>query len=249
MSSGYPNQLHYPGVAFPALQPPAPLPDKPGRPWPLGKVNRWMTIGTVVATLLAIALAVLASQIVSKPPATTGMTLAYQSDLTRNDSGQLHWDDTSDCQFTSSGYLVTDTGSNSPIPCTLQGSSYADLTLKVRIVGVSGIALIGFFGDDMLEIFGSGRFYFYHPSDDPAVSQAARASTGFGSAALHPSTLGVSDGVNDIVIHVQGTIYSFYANGQLLETETVPLTEAPGSISLGAVNGQAMFSDMVIYRN
>jgi hypothetical protein len=121
------------------------------------------------------------------------------------------------------------------------------MTLNVHIQYVDGIALIGFFGDDWLEIFGTGHFYFYHPSTTSTVSQLAQADSGFGSTALHPNTIGVSARGNDIVIQVVGTTYSFYANGQLLTSATMPLAEGSGAIALGAIHGQALFSDISIY--
>ncbi len=247
MSSDYPNQPPYPGVAFPPIQPPEPLPDKPGRPWPLGAVNRWLTIGAAVITVLAVLLAVLASQTVSKPPSTAGMKLVYQSDLTQNSSGQLHWDENDNCQFSSSGYVVTAPDSNNSTECVLQGSGYQDFILKVSVVNVTGVALIGFYGDDWLEIFDSGRFFFSHPQDSQSTTPTSQASAGIGSAALHPSALGISERSNDIIIQVQGLTYSFYANGQLLTTYTTPDSEAPEPIALGVANGQALFGNMAIY--
>lgn len=248
MSSGYPNQPPYPGVAFPALQPPAALPDQPRKPWPLRTVNRWMTIGAVAITLLALVLAVVASQVVSKPPSTAGMKLVYQSSLTQNSSGSFQWDESGDCQFTDSGYVTSAPGANQPAWCRLQNSAYQDFTLKVRVVYASGVALIGFWGDNWLEIFGTGRYYFYNSQTPLTAAQQSQASLGFGSAALHPSDLGVSDRANDIIIQVQGTTYTFYGNGQLLTTYTASALESPDLISLGAAGGdQAEFSDMSIY--
>ncbi|HLW01211.1 MAG TPA: hypothetical protein VKT82_21325 [Ktedonobacterales bacterium] len=247
MSSGYPNQPPYPGAVFPAPQPPTPQPDKPGRPWPLGAVNRWMIIGALVITLVAVAQAILASQIVSKPPATDGMTLAYQSSLTQNDGGTMRWAEGADCQFTSSGYVATAPNANQAISCPLGGSSYQNFTLRVTVVYASEVAIIGFLGDDRLAITGTGRFSLYRlDSSTQATSLYPQASTA-GSAALHPTDLGVSDRVNDITIQVVGTTYSFYANGQLLTTYTASAQEVPGSISLGASSGQAEFSDIAIY--
>jgi hypothetical protein len=253
MSSGYPNQPPYPGVAFPALQPAAPLPERPGKPWPLRAVNRWMTIGAVVITLLAVLLAVLAPRVASDEPSTAGMKLAYQSSLTRNDSGQMSWDEAGGCQFTSSGYVVTAPDANHVIDCTLRGSSFQNFTLHVHIVYASEVAFIGFLAGDRLAIYGSGRFAFHQI--DPQTNQInylyPQTRGSVGTAALHNTDLGVSERGNDITIQVQGLVYSFYANGQLLTTynalnSTENTLDNAGPISLGA-SGQAEFSDIAIY--
>lgn len=250
MSTGYDGQMPYLGVAFPPLQPAAPAPEKPGRPWPLRAVNRWMTIGAIAITLLAALLAALAPRLVSGPPSTAGMTLAYQSSLTQNDSsGQMQWDENDNCQFTSTGYVTTAPDANEAIRCSLGGSSYQDFTLRVHVIYASEVATIGFLSGDFLAISGSGRFVLYR--FDPQANQITylypRTNIGVGSAALHPTSLGVSERGNDITIQVRGLAYSFYANGQLLATYTASALEDPGPISLGASNGQAEFSDIAIY--
>ncbi len=246
MNSGYYNQPPYPGVAFPALQPGAPAPEKPARPWPLPAVNRFLTIAAVAITLLAVVLAALAPKLVSGPPSTAGMTLAYQSSLTQNDSGQLHWDENGGCQFSTSGLLVTMLNANDPNYCQLQGSDFQDFTLEVHVGAISGVAAIGFHSGDLLEIFGSGRFFFL--PQEPTPIQFSQAQQGIGSAALHNTELGVSERANDITIQVQGQTYSFYANGQLLATYTVTTQENSGPIFFGAFPGdQAEFSNIAIY--
>ena len=251
MNRGYDGQLSYPGVAFPPLQPAPPAPEKPGRPWPLGAVNRWMTIGAIAITLLAVLLAALAPRLVSGPPSTAGMTLAYQSSLTQNDSsGQMQWDENDNCQFTINGYVVSAPDPNFAVHCLLKGSSFQDFTLHVRVVQASEIALIGFLSSDRLAIFGSGRFLLYHIAPDTGQQTFLLPRTGIsaGSAALHNTDLGVSTRANDITIQVRGLAYSFYANGQLLATYSADALENPGPISLGAAGGQqAEFSDIAIY--
>lgn len=249
MSRGYGGQTSYPGVAFPPLQPAPPAPEKPGRPWPLRAVNRWMTIGAIAITLLAVLLAVLAPRLAGGPPSTAGMILLYQSSLTQNDSGQMQWDENSNCQFTSSGYVTTAPDANEAIRCSLGGSSYQDFTLRVHVMYASEVAIIGFLSGDRLAILGSGRFIFYRI--DPQTNQITylypRTNIGAGSVALHPTSLGVSERGNDITIQVRGLAYAFYANGQLLATSTASALEDPGPISLGASNGQAEFRDIAIY--
>ncbi|HEY7349667.1 MAG TPA: hypothetical protein VH599_15230 [Ktedonobacterales bacterium] len=249
MSSGYYPQPPYPGAPF-APPPPAEPPQKPHKPWPLRAINRWMTIGATAITLVAVLLAVLASRVVSGPPSTAGMTLAYQSKMTQNTTGQLRWDENSDCQFTSDGYVVASPDLARSAHCQLQGSSYQDFTLRVRVVYAEENAVIGFLGNDRLAIVGSGRFLFYRndPEIGPATYLVPRTGVSEGSAALHPSSLGVSERANDITIQVKEMTYSFYANGQLLATYTSPLLENPGPIFLGASPGQqAVFSDIAIY--
>ena len=250
MSGGYNNQPPYPMAPLPPAVPVAPEPSKPSRLWPLRAVNRWTGIGIIVFTLLAVLLGFLAPMAVSAPPSTAGMTPVYQSSLTQNDQGRLHWDENDNCQFTSTGYVVTAPDPKQTTHCTLQGSAYQDFTLRVRVVAADQIAVIGFLGDDRLAIFGSGRFLLYQ--NDPETGQPTflipRTGVGAGSAALHPTSLGVSGRVNEITIQVQALTYSFYANGQWLATYISPALENPGSISLGADGGQqAEFSDIVIY--
>src|SRR5690349_15827102 len=120
MNSGYYNQAPYPGVSFPALQPPAPIPDRPARPWPLVRVNRWMTSLFIGITILGVVLAVLASRLVTSPPSTAGMLLIYQSNLTHNEiSGGLQWSEDFFCRFTSAGYQTTAPDDNHSILCKL----------------------------------------------------------------------------------------------------------------------------------
>jgi hypothetical protein len=166
--------------------------------------------------------------------------------LTQNDSGPLHWDENGDCQFTDSGYLVTAPDAHTSISCQLQGSDYQDFMLKVQVGAISGVAAIGFHSGDLLEIFGSGRFYFL--SQNPTSFQLAQAQQGIGSAALHNTDLGVSERMDDITIQVVGQTYAFYANGQLLASYTVPTQESGGGIELDAFPGdQAEFSNISIY--
>lgn len=245
MNSGYYNQPPYPGVAFPPLQPPLPAPDKPARPWPLKAVNRWMTSLVIGITLLGIALAVLAPRLVTSPPSTAGMTLAYQSSLTQNSSGQLTWEENDLCQFTSHGYVITAPDANSTIECQLKNSSYQNFTLRVQMLVTAGIATIGFLGSDRLYIDGTGRYLLNLPASNQEDSPLRRTS--IGSAALHNNTLGVTDRANDIVIQVVGQSYSIYANGQLLATYLSRVQESPGPILLGSVGGQAIFSNIAIY--
>jgi len=206
-----------------------------------------MTIGAIAITLLALLLAALAPRLVSGAPSTAGMTLAYESSLTHNERGQMQWDENEFCQFTSTGYLITAPGPPSAVQCELQGSSYQDFTLRIRVLGASEVATISFLANDQLEIFGSGRFFFYDPNSDLAASLLAQARVGLGSAALHNTDLGVSTRANDITIQVRGLAYSFYANGQLLASYTASALENPGAILLGANGGQAEFSDIAIY--
>ncbi len=253
MNSGYPYQPPYPGAAYQPSYPgaafPTPPPTKPGRPWPLRAVNRWMTIGAAAITLLAVLLAVLAPSVVSRPSSTAAMTLAYQSNLTQNSTGPLRWTENDTCQFTSSGYVVSAPDLELPTRCLLEGSSYQDFTLRVRVVEADQVAIIGFLSGDQLAIFGSGRFLVY--LNDPNTGQSTylpRAGVSAGSAALHPTSLGVSERANDITIQVKGLTYWFYANGQLLATYTAPALEDPGPISLDTQGGQqAEFSDIAIY--
>jgi hypothetical protein len=247
MNSGYYNQPPYPGVSFPALQPPAPMPDKPARPWPLARVNRWMTNLFIGITVLGVVLAVLASRLVTSPPSTAGMTLDYHSSLTQNSSGPLTWDESGLCQFTSDGYVTTAPDTNHAIRCTLHGGNFQDFTLQVRVVSAADVAIIGF-SSERLAIFGEGRFFLYRiDSAGSVVPQYPAAGTSAGSVALHNSALGVSERPNDIVIQVIGQSYSFYANGQLLTTYLADVQESAGPISLGASNGQAIFSKIALY--
>jgi hypothetical protein len=207
-----------------------------------------MTIGAAAITLLAVLLAALAARAVSSPPSTAGMTLAYQSSLTHNDTGQMQWDENVACQFSDTGYVVTAISPTLTAQCTLAGSSYQNFILQVRVVEADGVAIISFLGDDRLEIFGDGHFSFYRTQDIQTPAQAAQAQIGLGSAALHPTSLGVSERANDITIQVQDTTYSFYANGQLLTTYTASTSESAGPIWLGTGGGQqAEFSDIAIY--
>lgn len=253
MSSGHAgqppySQPPYPGVSFPPLQPAEP-PPRPGKSWPLGAVNRWMSIGVTAITLLAALLAVVASRTVSGPPSNTGMRLAYQSSLARNDTGPMRWNEGERCQFTSTGYVVTAPDAQHGIGCRLEGSFYQDFTLQVRVLDANQAALIGFHRGEQLAIFGSGRFLFYQP--DPRTGQALYlpgTGTSAGSAALHPTSLGIRERANEITVQVLGLSYSFYANGQLLATYTSPALAKPGPIILGAGAGsQAVFSDIAIY--
>lgn len=251
MSRGYDGQMPYPGVAFPPLQPAPPAPEKPDRPWPLRAVNRWMTIGAIAITLLAVLLAALASRLVSGPPSTAGMILLYQSSLTHNNTGQIRWAEGDGCQFTSTGYVTTAPDANHAIFCSLgdSGYSYQDFTLRVHVMYASEVATIGFLSGDFLAISGSARFSLYRL--DPQTNQITylypRTNIGVGSVALHPTSLGVSERGNDITIQVRGLAYSLYANGQLMATYTASALENPGPISLGAAGGQAEFSDIAIY--
>jgi hypothetical protein len=252
MSSGaYYNQPSYPGVSFPPLVPPPQASVAPRRAWPLRAVNRWMTAGVIAITLLAVLLAFLAPQATSAPPSTTGWTPAYQSSLTQNNTGRLHWDQNDHCQFTDAGYVISSSDPALATHCFLQGSNYQDFILHVRVVSADQVAIIGFLVDDRLAIFGDGRYQFYQ--NDPVIGTPRylippTAGIGAGSVALHPTSLGVSERVNDITIQVQESTYSFYANGQLLATYTAPALENPGPISLGAGGGQqALFSDIAIY--
>ncbi len=249
MSNLYPNQPPYPGVSFQPLQPPAPAPERPARPWPLAAVNRWMTIGAAAITLLAVLLAALATRTVSSPPSTAGMTLAYQSSLTHNDTGQMRWAEGDDCQFTSDGYLTTAPDANHAIRCSLGGSSFQDFVLRVHVVFADGDAIIGFLSGDRLAISGAGRFSLYRidPQTNQVIPLYPITGVGAGSAALHPTSLGVSERGNDITLRVQEMTYSIYANGQLLATYISPTLEDPGPISLGAGGGQAEFSNIAIY--
>ncbi|HEU5366921.1 MAG TPA: hypothetical protein VFU69_00590 [Ktedonobacterales bacterium] len=250
MSNLYPNQPPYPGVSFQPLQPPAQAPERPARPWPLDDVNRWMTIGAAAITLLAVLLAALATRAVTSPPSTAGLTLAYQSSLTQNDTtGQMHWAEGDDCQFTSTGYVTTAPDANHAIRCPLGGSSFQDFTLRVHVIYADGDAIIGFLSGDRLAISGTGRFALYRI--DPQTNQISYlyplTGVGAGSAALHPTSLGVSERGNDITLQVQEMTYSIYANGQLLATYISPTLEDPEAVSLGASGGQAEFSDIAIY--
>lgn len=245
MNTGYYNQSPYPGVSFPALQPPQPMPDKPARPWPLAAVNRWMTSLFIGITLLGVVLAVLAPRLVTSPPSTAGMTLAYQSSLTQNTSGPLTWDVNDLCQFTGDGYVTTAPGANSTIGCQLKNSSYQDFILHVQVLVTAGVATIGFLSDDRLDIDGAGRYLLNLPASNQEDSPLRQTSVG--SAALHNNTLGVTDRANDIVIQVVGQSYSIYANGQLLATYLSRVQENPGPIVLGSVGGQAIFSNLAIY--
>src|SRR5690348_10014860 len=106
--AGYPAGPGYPpGAAYPPLagyQPPPPPPPRPQRPWPLRKVNLWMSAGVALITVLAVLLAVLAPQAAEGPPSTAGLQPLYQSSLTRNDG---FWESSTACQFTSDGLLIT----------------------------------------------------------------------------------------------------------------------------------------------
>ncbi|GEM_PF-2063144 len=259
-ASSYYNQLPPPAMPWsqppPAPSaPPAPVkPVKPARPWPLRAVNRWMSFGLIALTLLAVLLAVLAPHAVSAPPSTAGFTLDYQSSLTQNSTGNKTWDEDANCQFTSTGYMVTAPDPDHAQECLLQGTSYQNFILRVRVVNAEQTAVIGFLGDDRLAIFDveteAGRFQLYQ--SDPVTGNITylipRTGVGAGSIAIHPVSLGVSDRANEIIIQVQQQTYSFYANGQLLATYQSPTLEDPGPISLGTAGGEtAEFSDIAIY--
>lgn len=243
MNPGYYNQQAYPGVAFPALQPPLPAPEKPAKPWPLRKVNLWMTVGAVAITVLAVLLAAVAPLAANTPPSTEKLTLAYHSPMTQNDTGALRWDENSDCGFTDSGYVVSGADSQSAVKCQLQGSDYQNFIVKVTVVAAASTASIGFLGGEQLDILDSGRYIFY-----PSYPDSSRPALPIGSAALHNMQLGVSERANDIIIEVVDDTFTFYANGQLLATYTVGNREDSGSIWLGTNTGeQAEFSNVSLY--
>ncbi len=241
MTPGYYNQPPYPFAAPPA-QPP-----KPHRPWPLAAVNRWMTLGVIALTLLTILLAVLAPVVASKP-SIAGSQLSYQSSLTQNDGS---WDENENCTFSRSGYTVTAPDAEHTAYCQLHGKSFQNFTLRIRLVEANQVAVIGFLRADRLAIFGNGRFLFYqqeNTSVSPRYLIPANNPAGAGSAALHPSSLGISERTNEITIQVQGVTYAFYANGQSLATYRSPIQEVPGPITLIALGGQqATFSNIAIY--
>lgn len=250
MRDAFYNQPAYPGAPW-RQPPPAPqTPARPARPWPLRRVNFWMSMGVIALTVLVVLLAVLAPAAVSAPPSTAGFRLDYQSSLTHNSGGSKAWDVGANCQFTSTGYVVRAPDPNQEFHCFLQGGSYQDFLLRVQVVGADQIAVIGFLGDDRLAIFDDGRFQFY--KNDPITGQPTflipRTGVGAGSVALHPTGLGVSERTNEITIQVQQQTYSFYANGQLLATYTAPAPESSGPISLGTAGGEsAEFSNIAIY--
>jgi hypothetical protein len=257
---GYPSGAGYPpGVGYPPGYPPmmayppptAPAPPaRPQRPWPQRAVNRWVGVGVVVITLLAVLLAVLAPQAVEGPPATTGLQPLYQSSLTKNDGA---WENSSTCQFTPDGLLITAPGAAAVGACSLTRDFPHDVLIKVRLVGTDQRAAVGFLSNYALEIFGSGRFQFSSLSrnggEEPLVPRGALnvVPIGAGSIALHPSALGTSTRPNDLTILVQGNTYSFYANGQLLTRYTDTFTDSAGPIRLYALGGQALFTNLAIY--
>ena len=231
------------GMAYPPpIQPPA----RPQRPWPFRAVNRWISIAVVAITLLAVLLAVLAPQAADRPPSTAGLQPLYQSSLTSNDGS---WENNNACKFIADGLLITASDANTGQPCGLTKDVPHDLLLKVRLVGSDQSAAIEFLSGYVLEIFGSGRFQVSRlDSNGQAIPLVPRAAgIGAGSIALHPSTLGTSTRANNLVILVQGNVYSFYANGQLLTRYTSSSTTSAGPIRLFAVGGQALFTDLAIY--
>jgi hypothetical protein len=134
--------------------------------------------------------------------------------------------------------------------CRLLGSSFQNFTLKVRVVAAFDTAVIGFLGDDRLEISGSGHFRLYRGEPILGMGTFLYPPTGLavGSAALHNTSLGVSERANDITLQILGQSYSIYANGQLLGTYLANVQESAGPIWLGTNRGQqAEFRDIAIY--
>ena len=245
MTPGYYNQPPYPPAPWPPQPAPQP-PAKPARAWPLHAFNRWLTIGLVALTGLAVLLAVLAP-LVTEKPSTAGQKLIYQSSLTHDDG---KWDTNDTCVFSTDGYVVTAPNASAAY-CALHNQHLQNFTMSVRIVDAGNAAVIGFLSTDRLAIFSSGRFLFYqkdNPTAAPRFIIPANNSIGAGSAALHPGSVGVSNRTNVITIQVQDLTYSFYANGQLLASYTSPARENPGTITLIALGGdQVTFSDFSLY--
>lgn len=245
MTPGYYNQSPYPPAPWPPQPAPQP-PAKPARPWPLRAFNRWLTIGLVALTGLAVLLAVLAP-LVTEKPSTAGQKLIYQSSL-RHDDGK--WDTNDTCAFSTDGYVVTAPNASAAY-CALKNQGLQNFTMSVRIVDAGNAAVIGFLSTDRLEIFNSGRFLFYQQDDPRKIINyiiPPNDPIGAGSVALHPNSVGVSNRANVITIQVQDLTYSFYANGQLLASYTSPTREDPGTITLIALGGdQATFSDFSLY--
>ena len=245
MTPGYYTQPPYQPAPWPP-QPAPQQPAKPAKPWPLAAFNRWLTIGLVALTALAVLLAVLAPLVVGKP-STAGQKLLYQSSLTHDDG---KWDTNDTCAFSNDGYTVTAPSANAAY-CSLRNQSLQNFTMSVRIVDAGNAAVIGFLSSDRLEITNSGRFLFYRQDDATQTLHYAiplNDPIGAGSVALHPVSVGVSNRTNVITIQVQDQTYSFYANGQLLATYNAPARENPGTITLIALGGdQATFSDFSLY--
>lgn len=246
MNPGYYSQPPYPPAPWPP-QPAPQQPAKPSKPWPLQAFNRWMTIGLVALTALAVLLAVLAPLAVQKP-STAGQKLIYQSSLTQDDS---KWDTNSTCAFSKNGYVVTAPNADDAAYCALHNQSLQSFTMSVRVVDAGNAAIIGFLSTDRLAILSSGRFLFYQKDDPTATPRyliPPNDAAGAGSAALHPSSVGVSNRTNVITIQVQNLTYSFYANGQLLASYNSPAQENPGTITLMALGGdQVTYSDFSLY--
>lgn len=245
MNPGYYNQPLYPPAPWPP-QPAPQQPAKPSKPWPLNTFNRWLTIGLVALTALAVLLAVVAP-LVTEKPSTAGQKLIYQSSLTHNDG---KWDTNDTCVFSTDGYVVTAPNASAAY-CALHDQHLQNFTMSVRVVAAGNAAVIGFLSADRLEIFNSGRFLFYQ-QDDPRETLRylipPNDSIGAGSVALHPASVGVSNRTNVITIQVQNLTYSFYANGQLLASYNSPAQENPGTITLIALGGdQVTFSDFSLY--
>jgi len=248
-----------PGYYAPSPYAPAPWPpqpvqpprrQKPHKPWPLAAVTRWMTISLAGLTLLAVLLAVLAPLLAQKP-STAGMTLAYQSNLTSNDS---NWDSNATCAFSSAGYVVSAPDATHAGYCALKRADLQNLTtftLRMRLSVSGQAAAIEFLSIYRLAILGTGRFLLYEkddPAADPSYLIPLGNPAGAGSAALHPDSLGTSERPNEITIQVQDLTYSFYANGQLLASYNSPAQVNPGPITLIALGGsQATFSDFALY--
>ena len=246
MTPGYYHQPPYqpaPWLPQPAPQQPA----KPAKPWPLDVFNRWLTIGLVAVTALAVLLAVLAPLVAGKP-STAGQKLLYQSSLTHDDG---KWDTNSTCAFSQDGYVVTAPNADDAAYCALHDQSLQNFTMSVRVVDAGNAAVIGFLSSDRLAILSSGRFLFYQKDDPTATPRyliPLNDPVGAGSVALHPVSVGVSNRTNLITIQVQDLTYSFYANGQLLATYNSPAQENPGTITLIALGGdQVTFSDFSLY--
>lgn len=252
--AGYPAGPGYPpGAAYSPMlvyQPPPPAPPRPQRPWPLRKVNLWMSAGVALITLLAVLLAALAPRAAAGPPSTAGLQPLYQSSLTTNDDTWVH---SKACQFTSDGLLIVAQGVAAARSCALMKDFPHDLLIKVRLVGAEQIAAVEFLSGYVLEIYGSGRYQLSrlesNGNEFPLFPRGAlnEVPIGAGSIALHPSTLGTSTRPNDLTILVQGSTYAFYANGQLLTRYSDSSAGEAGPIQLHAIGGQALFTDLAVF--
>lgn len=234
-------------------QPPMPAPPKV-YPVPPARIVPFAWAATlVIATVVAVVLAIIAPFTVTQAPAVTGSVI-YQSSLRQSDS---QWDlrsqDSSSCAFTENGLLVRtrSTVAGWKVPCLLTTPIPQNFRLSVGIasqnlldVPLSGVLAIS---QSLVVLFdGSGdyRIYRYQPPTDEYVTIASDSTNNW-----HP----ISDSGNTLIIGAQNGIFSIAINGIQVYQDAFP-QDATGEIALGAASvqyingdisdGEALFTDL-----